>query len=241
VDILLEEEPRKPAKDEPPPSIWQRIRAKLPELIFETVCIAISILLALGVGEMAEQAREKRFALKALANFKEELQSNSDFMKQAIPLHKEYIRKLEAIRPPINSWTDIDRQIQFRGLGPSSAYSTAWDTAVATNVLKDIDYDTVKTLSRVYLRQGYVESVRQKFLDVFYNPVTYHNENAIGLVQSMHIMFLDLARVEENVVKDYEETLRVIEERYPGLQVEVLAGSTSSLDAAPTLAPEAGQ
>jgi hypothetical protein len=221
-------------------SLFQRIAEKLPELIFETVCIVISILLALWVGQLVDDAKERRLALKALVNFRQELQANQDFMEQALPLHLDYIRKLKAIQPPIQSWNDIDRQIRFTGLGPSSAYSTAWETAVATNALVQIDYDTVKTLSRVYLRQRYVESVRQKFLDVFYAPTTYRSDNAVGLVQSMHIMFLDLARVEENVIKDYKSALKVIDERYPKLR-DLAPPALIEPEEEPTLPPESAR
>jgi hypothetical protein len=217
-------------------SIFQRIAAKVPELAFETVCIVISILLALWVGQKVDQAKEHRLAIKALRNFREEIQGNREFMKQALPLHRTYIQRLESIQPPIQSWNDIDKQIHFSGLGPSSAYNTAWETAVATNALVQIDYDTVKKLSSVYLRQKYVELVRQKFLDIFYNPATFHPDNAAGLVQSMYFMFQDLARVEENIIKDYDDTLRKIDERYPELGPEP-AASGAPADA-PTLAPE---
>jgi hypothetical protein len=235
MDILLDSETQGK-------TIFRRIGEKVPELVFEVVCIVISILLALWVGDLAENARNHKLAMKALANFRQELQLNKVFMEQSLPLHREYIRKLEAIEPPINSWNDIDRQIHFSGLGASSAYSTAWDTAVATNALVQIDYDTVKTLSRVYLRQKYVESVRQRFLDVFYSPTTFRNENAVGLVQSMHIMFLDLVRVEENVIKDYDAVLKLIDERYPHLEAYASAPPPiPSPEDEPNLPAEAGR
>jgi hypothetical protein len=233
MDILLDSETKGKG-------LLQRISEKVPELVFEVLCIVISILLALWIGDVAENFKNRKLAMKALINFRQELQANKDFMQQSLPLHTEYIKKLEAIQPPINSWSDIDRQIHFTGLGPSSAYNTAWDTAVATNALVQIDYDTVKSLSRVYLRQKYVESVRQKFLDVFYSPTTFRNDNAVGLVQSMHIMFLDLARVEDNVIKDYEGVLKLIDERYPNLNDYANAPLASSAPSAePTLPAEA--
>lgn len=237
MDILLDDSAAALGHSGPRASWFQRISAKVPELLFETVCIVISILLALWVGQKVDQAKEHRLALKALRNFREELQGNRDFMKQALPLHRAYIQRLEDIQPPIQGWNDIDKQIHFSGLGPSSAYNTAWETAVATNALVQIDYDTVKKLSSVYLRQKYVEVVRQKFLDIFYNPGTFHPDNAPGLVQSMYFMFQDLARVEENIIKDYDETLRKIDERYPELGSEPAAPRAAT--DVPTLAPEA--
>src|SRR6187401_705292 len=135
MDILLDDPAAALGHPGPRGSLFQRISAKVPKLIFETLCIVISILLALWVGQKVDQAKEHRLALKALRNFREELQGNRDFMKQALPLHRTYIQRLEAIQPPIQSWNDIDKQIHFSGLGPSSAYNTAWETALATNAL----------------------------------------------------------------------------------------------------------
>jgi hypothetical protein len=118
----------------------------LSRALFESALIVFSILLALAINGWKENRDNERLARHALANFEREIQENSDRVERSIPYHSHL---LEAFT---KSHT-VAEVPGWRGISSPILQDTAWQTALATNALGQIRYDTVSALSRVYTSQ----------------------------------------------------------------------------------------
>jgi hypothetical protein len=125
-------------------------RELLSKALFESALIVFSILLALAINGWKEDRDNQRLASQALANFEREIQDNSGKIATRIPYHSRLSESFKKSR----SMSEVPG---WQGIKPPILQDTAWQTALATNALSQIRYDTVSALSRVYTYQKSVD------------------------------------------------------------------------------------
>ena len=136
-------------------SIW------LPQVMFESMLIVVSILVALGLDEWRSDRQDAENIEHALSNFISEIQQNRARVEDAAPfnqgLHhvlsrRQEVRAIESVATFINI---ID------SYSPVVLQSTAWETALATGALARMDYNLVSALSLTYSLQDRYQQVSQ--------------------------------------------------------------------------------
>lgn len=175
-------------------------RELLSKALFESALIVFSILLALAINEWKENRDHERLARQALENFEREIQENSSRVERGIPYHSHLLEAFKKSRSvsEIPGWQGIDAPI---------LQDTAWQTALATNALGQIRYDTVSALSRVYTSQKSFEKTSE---DVTATLV------AQGLSDGVAGQMNDLLIAERGLRDAYRRALqRIDSERHP--------------------------
>ena len=133
----------------------------LPRVMFESALITMSILLALGLDEWREVRESMETVEQALSNFVSEIRQNKARVDDAAPFNKGLRDVLE--RRHLDG--DIDSSAEFINIvesyNPVVLQSTAWDTALATGSVANMEYNLVAALSLTYgLQTRYQQASR---------------------------------------------------------------------------------
>jgi hypothetical protein len=136
-------------------SLW------LPQVIFESALIIVSILVALGLDEWREDRQDDEVVRHALSNFFIEIQQNRTSVDDATPFN-EGLKNVLAGRYEGNDIGSVDEFVTMvESFVPAGLQSTAWETALATGALAKMDYTLVSALSLTYgLQNRYIEANR---------------------------------------------------------------------------------
>jgi hypothetical protein len=136
-------------------SLW------LPQVIFESALIVVSILVALGLDEWREDRQDDEVVRHALSNFFIEIQQNRTSVDDAAPFNQG-LKNVLAGRYEGNDIGSVDEFVTMvESFVPAGLQSTAWETALATGALAKMDYTLVSALSLTYgLQNRYIEANR---------------------------------------------------------------------------------
>ena len=127
-----------------------RLRSWLLRVLFESILIVFSILLALGLNEWQNDNEKQRLVDRSILAFEREIQQNEAILADLVPYHaglRDVLHKrAEGVEPgTVAEYRDI-----IQGFKPAALFSSAWGTAVATGSLANMDYELVSALSLTY-------------------------------------------------------------------------------------------
>ena len=182
----------------------------LPQVIFESMLIVISILVALGLDEWRSDRQDAENIEHALSNFISEIQQNRARVEDAAPfnqgLHhvlsrRQEVRAIESVATFINI---ID------SYSPVVLQSTAWETALATGALARMDYNLVSALSLTYSLQNRYQQVSRIGKAQMTSPQNL-SQDKLELAVYNAIRYLDdVTRMETELSVVYTEAESVI-------------------------------
>jgi hypothetical protein len=136
-------------------SVW------LPRVIFESALITVSILLALGLDEWRQNRESEEIIKLAMTNFLSEIQQNKARVDDAAPFNKGLHDVLDRRyrQGDVTSVSDFVNILD--SYSPVVLQSTAWETALATGSLANMDYALVSVLSMTYGLQSRYEQANR--------------------------------------------------------------------------------
>ena len=127
-----------------------QFRIWLSRTVFESMLIVISILGALGVQDWQVSREVDRLIERSLVSFEIEITQNKNRIEDLYPFH----RGLQSLLLEIDTESNPDSAEELRNVLNSfqSAVllTSAWDTALATGALAQMDYELVFALSLTY-------------------------------------------------------------------------------------------
>ena len=129
-------------------SVW------LPQVIFESVLIVVSILVALGLDEWREDREDDEMVLRALSSFAIEIQQNKVRVEDVAPFNQGLKNVLSSHYVENDIATVDEFVIMVESYSPVELHSTAWETALATGSLAKMNYELVSALSLTYSLQS---------------------------------------------------------------------------------------
>ena len=142
----------------------------LPRVIFESALITLSILLALGLDEWRENRQTEDTIKQALSNFLSEIGQNKARVDDARPFNKG-LHDVIARRAQDGDITSMSQFISIMdSYSPVVLQSTAWETALATGSLAEMDYGLVSALSLTYGLQGRYEQTNRGAMSRLTSP-----------------------------------------------------------------------
>lgn len=144
-----------------PLSVW------LPRVIFESVLITVSILLALALDEWRETRQDVQTVEQALSNFLSEIRQNKARVDDAAPFNRG-LRNVLNQRYMDGGIASTNEFISIvESYTPVVLQSTAWETALATGSVTKMDYSLVSALSLTYgLQNRYQQATRNSMSDL---------------------------------------------------------------------------
>ena len=162
----------------------------LPRVMFESMLIVLSILVALYLDEWRDDRQDAENIEHALANFVSEIQQNRARVEDAAPFNlglrhvlnrRQEVRAIESVATFVNI---------FESYSPVVLQSTAWETAIATGALAKMDYNLVSALSLTYSLQDRYQQVSRNGMAQMTSPQNL-SEEKLDLAVYNAIRYLD--------------------------------------------------
>jgi hypothetical protein len=182
-------------------------RGMFARAIIEMFMVAIGVFLGLAAEQWRSDRQHREQAHASLQRFKTEIEAN----KAAVEAVADYHAKArEAIRLYLDPKTRDTSRVQLTGIQPVNYQHTAWDLAIATQSLADLDPHIAYELARIYGHQSLVIGLTTGLTQAMYlRPPT---EQIIPFLHSVRVYYDDLVIHEPALLKMYAQVLPQIEE-----------------------------
>ena len=175
-------------------------RSTILKLATEVVFISLGVFLALMADQWREDRQTRQLAEASLRGFRTEIRANREKVMAVKDYHtallgslRDYLKADAATRPSV--------VVRIQGIQPVFFEQTAWDLALGTQSLAQIDQDIASNLSRIYgLQRTYHDQTRGILQAVYLRPL---GENYGGLAA----YYGDIVLWEPALVRMYDEVL----------------------------------
>jgi hypothetical protein len=198
-DEKVADTPKAPARGLPQ-SRW------LLKIGLEVLLISMGVFLALMGEQWRENAHTRDLAEASLQRFRAEIVANRKAVAAVKDYHVTTLKSLEAYLaadPKARQATSVE----IKGLQPVFFERTAWDLALATQSLANIDPQVAFALSRIYgTQQTYTELTRAIMQAMYLRPITESFE-------ALSYYFSDITRWERSLLQMYDEVLVQMDRR----------------------------
>ena len=184
-------------------------RLKWPlKIAAEVALISVGVFLALMAQQWREQTHARELARDSLQRFRVELVRNRKSIEAVKDHHKSLrdgLQRYLAADP-----NERDRQaVQVRGLQPATFERTAWDLALATQSLANIDSHLAFELSRIYgLQTRYDDQTRSMLHAIYIRPVGENMEALFYYYGDAVLWDTALLQLYKNILPQLDEALR---------------------------------
>ena len=183
----------------------------LPRVLFESFLITISILVALGLDEWRENRQDEEAIQQALSNFASEIQSNQARIEDTAPFNRGLLNVLRNRYDSQDIGSVDDYVNMVESYAPADLRMTAWETALATGSLAEMDYDLVSVLSFTYSKQDdYQASIQSGMADL--TSLQNLSDDRLELATYNAIRYLtDVSSMESELSVIYNEAATVLD------------------------------
>lgn len=131
-----------------------QLKVWLPRVLFESLLIVISILLALALDEWQEDRELQKLVDRSVISFEREITQNKRWLDDIAPYHLG----LGNILMELEGRQDEAVIVEFRnivdGVQPDVLLDSAWQTSLASGALTQMDYELISALSLTYGMQN---------------------------------------------------------------------------------------
>lgn len=182
----------------------------LPQVMFESALIVVSILVALGLDEWRQKREDAELVQNSLSTFLIEIQQNSIRIEDAAPFDQGLRQVLQGHYRK-NDIESVDQFVSMvESYSPAALHSTAWETALATGSLAKMEYTVVTALSLTYSLQNRYQLITQTGMNDLTSPQNL-SEDKLKLALYNSIRYLDtITRLETELAITYSEAASVI-------------------------------
>ena len=181
-------------------------RALVWKGLLEVIFIGFGVFLGMAADQWRTDRQHRDQAHDALQRFKTEIETN----RAAVTKDQAYrarIRKeiTDYLNPKLRPTVDL----QMEGIKPVNFEHTAWDLALVTQSLADIDSTLAFELARVYGQQQIYTNLTGGLMQAMY--LRPPSENLTSFLHSVKIYLDDIVGFDPGLVKMYDEVLRLID------------------------------
>jgi hypothetical protein len=182
----------------------------LPQVMFESALIVVSILVALGLDEWREKREDADLVLNSLSTFLIEIQQNSIRIEDAAPFDLG-LRQVLQSHYRKNDIETVDEFVSMvESYSPAALQSTGWDTALATGSLAKMEYTVVTALSLTYSLQDRYQLITHSGINDLTSPQNL-SDDKLKLALYNSVRYLDsVTRLETELTITYAEAVSVI-------------------------------
>jgi hypothetical protein len=179
----------------------------LPKIGLEVLLIALGVFLGLAGEQWREHAHQRELAAASLRRFRVEIAKNRDAVASVRNTHET---GLQAIR----EYLAVDERARRNLVLPTSTSPAfleyaAWDLAIATQSLGDIDQDLAQDLANVYAVQRQLDNATRTITDVMY--AKGDAPNPAPFLTSLSLYFGDCNLIEPRLLAIYDDVLKKLD------------------------------
>lgn len=185
------------------PSLANRLRERLPEILIEAASVVVALLLALAINNWSEERQQARRADAARSAILVELQENRGELAAVLPNIRD---TLERLRESVSSDTARPAQLRVE-LDIALLSSAAWQAASATRASQSIDLAWITRMARVYELQENFQRVQNLAVDQLGSIPPEGGSNGSEVALAMIPRLNALAQIAEGLMQNYDEAL----------------------------------
>ncbi len=183
----------------------------LPRVLFESLLITVSILLALALDEWREDRQNAENIQKALSNFVSEIRQNKATIDDAAPFNQG-LRHVLSKRQEVRNIESVTHFVNIiESYSPVVLRSTAWDTALATGSFSKMDYSLVSALSLTYGLQNRYQELNRTGMSELSSPQNLTAERLNITVYNSIRYMEEVTRMESELGIVYSEAIAVVQ------------------------------
>jgi hypothetical protein len=179
----------------------------------EVVLISAGVFLGLMGEQWREDSQRRELAEGALRRFAIEIRANRAAVVEVTDFHLGVMKEIQTF---LNADAKAREGISldFMGFRPAQFESTAWDLALATQSLADIDPDLAFALSRPYaVQQGYGALTAALIQAIYVRPP---RENFEVFLQAIVVYLQDITEFESRLLVMYDDLLPRLDQALGG-------------------------
>jgi len=174
--------------------------------LLEMVFVALGVFLAMAADQWRTDRQHEEGARAALQRFKTEIEANKAAVEKVMDYHVQTRKAIIAyLNPKLRDTTSL----KLNGLQPVNFEHTAWDLAIATQALADVDPAIAFELTRIYAQQQMTAGLTAGLMQAMYlRPPT---EQLIPFLHSVKVYYDDLMFQEPALLESYARVLPLID------------------------------
>ncbi len=177
---------------------WKKFFVEVGSIVF-------AVLLALFVNELRQNAAVQESVQRAQRNLRNEIQTNRKQVESRIPYHKEMVKTLSEMKAqPV---LDTKQVPGWRGLLPPLYRKAAYETAMATEALANMDFDTVEILAFTYSAQDMIAQMNREVIRSLVVGELKSTEEIRGVFSEMGTLEMEMQRAYDGVLTHLDSVL----------------------------------
>ncbi len=184
----------------------------LPRVVFESLLIVVSILLALALDQWQEDLEIEELVDRSVQSFEQEVRQNKMRVEDVAPYHIG----LQEILTRLDEGEGVKSLMEYRnimeGFQATLLLRTAWDTSVATGALSRMDYELVAALSQTYDAQNRFNELYSIGRNAILTSARLNVENLDLSIYNAIRFMSEVTAAEAHLEAVYEVTLDLIQE-----------------------------
>ena len=181
-------------------------RATVTKAVLEVALIGIGVFLGMAADQWRSDRQHRDQARDALQRFRVEIQTNQAAVEKVRDLHANL---RTAIAGYLDPKTRATTNLHMEGFQPAVFEHTAWDLALATQSLADIDPQLAFELARVYGLQETYSGHTQGLAGAMY--LRPPSEDLLKFLHSVKIWLDDIVYYEPALTENYTRILPMID------------------------------
>jgi hypothetical protein len=194
-------------------------RRSMSSLLLELAMIGVGVFLGASAEQWRETRHHRELATASLRNFRREVADNRSLVAAVRGYHTalgaDAHTFIEAKGP--HTLQAFFHATQWHGVAPVEFKHTAWDLALATQALSDIEPRLAFAVSDVYAVQQTFDTMQHDLMQTVFTPATFeHAQDATGLAGALDSFFEDVNIQEPRLLKLYDRLLPQIDSALGG-------------------------
>jgi hypothetical protein len=191
-----------------PSAGWWRHRGSFVWMAIEVALISASVFLGLAGQQWYESRKQRDLARDALGRIRAEVAINREEVTSKLVYHKVLATEL---RP----WVRADPKSRGTAKGPTEGLkppffeTTAWDLAISTQALANVDLDLAFAISKIYRLQRLVDEQTKALTQAMFLRPPWENGEAFLYIIEPY--YSDLIGIEPILLTMYDEVLPAID------------------------------
>jgi hypothetical protein len=182
------------------------LRATVIKGVFEMVLVSIGVFLGLAADQWRLDRQRREEAIEALRRFKVEIENNRAAVANVADYHARVHQDLIRYFTPERTQPV---QLDIQGIRPVNFEHTAWDLAIATQWLAEIDPAIAFELTRLYGAQQTYSGLSSGMLQAMY--LRPPEAGWVPFLQSLKVYYDDIVGLEPQLLKMYGTVLPLID------------------------------
>lgn len=197
-----------PTPEPMPPRASPRARPSPLSMVLQVALIAVGVFLGLAGEEWREDRENRRVAADALRRLRVELEVNRESVARVKDYHAERLAELKTyFAGPVE--TRDATVVRFAGLRVPVFERAAYDLALATGSLANIDPELGFHLSRTYNYQNMANELGRGVMDAMYTKPPSDGDASFFAV--LQLYYGDLGGLEPGLVEAYDNLIPAID------------------------------